>query len=55
MATPPKKSLGRGLGSLIGGGVAKPAAPAPTFTPLKLVPLTGTKPAETAPAAPEKK
>jgi len=28
MATPPKKSLGRGLGSLIGGGVAKPAAPA---------------------------
>ena len=30
MATPPKKSLGRGLGNLIGGGVAKPAAPAPT-------------------------
>jgi ParB family chromosome partitioning protein len=35
MATPPKKSLGRGLGSLIGGGVAKPvvppaAAPAPS-------------------------
>jgi len=28
MATPPKKSLGRGLGSLIGGGVVKPAAPA---------------------------
>ncbi|NBV49443.1 MAG: ParB/RepB/Spo0J family partition protein, partial [Verrucomicrobia bacterium] len=27
MATPPKKSLGRGLGSLIGGGV-KPAQPA---------------------------
>jgi ParB family chromosome partitioning protein len=27
MATPPKKSLGRGLGSLIGGGVAKPVAP----------------------------
>ena len=26
MATPPKKSLGRGLGSLIGGGVVKPAA-----------------------------
>lgn len=25
MATPPKKSLGRGLGSLIGGGVTKPA------------------------------
>ena len=29
MATPPKKSLGRGLGSLIGGGVAKPAAATP--------------------------
>jgi ParB family chromosome partitioning protein len=29
MATPPKKSLGRGLGSLIGGGVVKPAVPAP--------------------------
>jgi len=29
MATPPKKSLGRGLGSLIGGGVGKPTAPAP--------------------------
>lgn len=29
MATPPKKSLGRGLGNLIGGGVAKPAQPAP--------------------------
>lgn len=29
MATPPKKSLGRGLGSLIGGGVTKPAQPAP--------------------------
>lgn len=29
MATPPKKSLGRGLGNLIGGGIAKPAAPAP--------------------------
>lgn len=28
MATPPKKSLGRGLGSLIGGGVVKPVAPA---------------------------
>ncbi len=31
MATPPKKSLGRGLGSLIGAGVTKPAQPvAPT-------------------------
>jgi len=33
MATPPKKSLGRGLGNLIGGGVAKPATPAPAPTP----------------------
>ena len=34
MATPPKKSLGRGLGSLIGGGV-KPAqsAAAPAAVP----------------------
>ncbi len=29
MATPPKKSLGRGLGSLIGAGVTKPAQLAP--------------------------
>ena len=34
MATPPKKSLGRGLGSLIGGGVVKPVAPAPAATPV---------------------
>jgi len=35
MATPPKKSLGRGLGSLIGGGVTKPAqAPAQASTPV---------------------
>ncbi len=34
---------------------AAPAAPAPTFTPIKLIPLTGAKPAATAPAAPEKK
>ena len=33
MATPPKKSLGRGLGSLIGGGVAKPAQPAAVPAP----------------------
>jgi ParB family chromosome partitioning protein len=33
MATPPKKSLGRGLGSLIGGGVAKPAAPVAAVVP----------------------
>lgn len=32
-----------------------PAAPAPTFTPLKLIPLTGPKPAEAAAATPEKK
>ena len=36
MATPPKKSLGRGLGSLIGGGVTKPVAapPAPSAPPI---------------------
>jgi ParB family chromosome partitioning protein len=34
MATPPKKSLGRGLGSLIGGGVTKPVAPAPVASPV---------------------
>ncbi len=33
MATPPKKSLGRGLGSLIGGGVAKPAVPVAAPSP----------------------
>ena len=33
MATPPKKSLGRGLGSLIGGGVTKPVAPTPVTAP----------------------
>ena len=33
MATPPKKNLGRGLGSLIGGGVNKPAAEAPMAAP----------------------
>ncbi len=33
MATPPKKSLGRGLGSLIGGGVTKPATPVATVVP----------------------
>ncbi len=32
-----------------------PAAPAPTFAPLKLVPLTGTKAAEAAPAPADKK
>jgi ParB family chromosome partitioning protein len=34
MATPPKKSLGRGLGSLIGGGVVKPIAPAAPAAPI---------------------
>ena len=34
---------------------AAPAAPAPTFAPLKLVPLTGTKPVEAAPAPADKK
>ncbi len=34
---------------------AAPAAPAPTFTPLKLVPLTGAKPADAAPAPADKK
>ena len=44
MATPPKKSLGRGLGNLIGGGVAKPAQPAPA------APAAATTPAAPAPA-----
>ncbi|MEN9653154.1 MAG: putative chromosome-partitioning protein ParB [Verrucomicrobiota bacterium] len=43
MATPPKKSLGRGLGSLIGGGVAKP-------TPAASAPAAAAVPAP-APAA----
>jgi ParB family chromosome partitioning protein len=34
MATPPKKSLGRGLGSLIGGGVTKPAQPTAAPAPV---------------------
>jgi ParB family chromosome partitioning protein len=34
MATPPKKSLGRGLGSLIGAGVTKPAQPIAAPTPV---------------------
>jgi ParB family chromosome partitioning protein len=41
MATPPKKSLGRGLGNLIGGGVAKPAQPAlaaPAAVPTPVAP-----------------
>ena len=52
MATPPKKSLGRGLGSLIGGGVAKPApaaasasvAPAAPGLLLQELPLTSIVP-----------
>jgi len=39
MATPPKKSLGRGLGSLIGGGVAKPVAPATQAAPVAATPV----------------
>jgi ParB family chromosome partitioning protein len=39
MATPPKKSLGRGLGSLIGGGVAKPVAPATPAAPAATTPV----------------
>ena len=40
MATPPKKSLGRGLGSLIGAGVTKPAQPvaAPVTTAAPVAP-----------------
>ena len=38
MPTPPKKSLGRGLGSLIGGGVTKPSAPALPVAPAASVP-----------------
>ncbi len=50
MATPPKKSLGRGLGSLIGGGVTKLVAPAPVASPvasglqLQELPLTSIVP-----------
>ena len=44
MATPPKKSLGRGLGNLIGGGVAKPAQPAPA------APVAAATPVAPAPA-----
>ena len=50
MATPPKKSLGRGLGNLIGGGVAKPAQPVPaSATPT--APAPAAAPAAPAPAA----
>ena len=38
MATPPKKSLGRGLGSLIGGGVTKPVAATPASTAAPIAP-----------------
>lgn len=48
MATPPKKSLGRGLGNLIGGGVAKPAQPAPVPVP---APVAATPAPAPAPAA----
>ena len=39
MATPPKKSLGRGLGSLIGGGVTKPAQPVAAPAPAAVAPV----------------
>ncbi|NBV79538.1 MAG: ParB/RepB/Spo0J family partition protein [Verrucomicrobia bacterium] len=48
MATPPKKSLGRGLGSLIGGGVAKPAAATPA-SPVAPVAAPVAAPAPVAP------
>ena len=51
MATPPKKSLGRGLGNLIGGGVAKPAQPVPAPTPAPAAPAPAAAPAAPAPAA----
>ena len=50
MATPPKKSLGRGLGNLIGGGVAKPAQPVPAPT-TPTAPAPAAAPAAPAPAA----
>lgn len=49
MATPPKKSLGRGLGNLIGGGVAKPAQPAPAAPAAAATPVA---PAPAPTAAP---
>jgi ParB family chromosome partitioning protein len=49
MATPPKKSLGRGLGSLIGGGVAKPAQP--VAAPAAVAPASASVPPPAAPAA----
>jgi ParB family chromosome partitioning protein len=39
MATPPKKSLGRGLGSLIGAGVVKPVAQAAAPAPIAAAPV----------------
>ena len=49
MATPPKKSLGRGLGSLIGGGVAKPAQP--VAAPAAVVPAAPAATPSPAPVA----
>jgi len=51
MATPPKKSLGRGLGSLIGGGVAKPVTPSPAAVPAPAAPSAQPAPVTTAPVA----
>jgi LysM repeat protein len=46
---------GTKTGTKAAPAAAAPAAPAPTFAPLKLVPLTGAKPADAAPAPTEKK
>jgi ParB family chromosome partitioning protein len=52
MATPPKKSLGRGLGNLIGGGVAKPAQPVPAPTaPAPVAAVPAVTPAAAVPSA----
>jgi LysM repeat protein len=51
----PKAATKAGTKAASSAPKAAPAAPAPTFAPLKLIPLTGAKPAEAAPVAPEKK
>lgn len=50
----PKAATKAGAKTAAPAAKAAPEAPAPTFAPLKLVPLTGAKPADAAPA-PEKK
>jgi LysM repeat protein len=54
-APKPATKTGTKTATKAGTKSAAPVAPAPTFTPIKLIPLTGAKPAATAPAAPEKK